>query len=87
MSLGFQIRGCYQYCGGHNLPPLIGIGLTELQKSGGAKAPLAPPLTTALVCNCEFINILVPMCLSLLHLQYANFEDWQRFRLRLLDYL
>ena len=56
MSLGFQIRGCYQYCGGHNLPPLIGIGLTELQKSGGAKAPLAPPLTTALWYNFYFLN-------------------------------
>ena len=34
--------------GGHNLPPLVGIGLTELPISGGAKAPPAPPLTTAL---------------------------------------
>ena len=23
-------------CGGHNLPPLVEIGLTDLQKSGGA---------------------------------------------------
>ena len=33
---------------GHNLPPLVGIGLTELPDSGGAKAPPAPPLTTGL---------------------------------------
>ena len=34
--------------GAHNLPPPVGIGLTELPNSGGAKAPSAPPLTTAL---------------------------------------
>ena len=34
--------------GGHNLPPLIEIGLTDLPKSGGALAPLAPPGTTPL---------------------------------------
>ena len=48
MTLGFRIRGCQQQCGGHNLPPLVGIGLTELPNSGSAKAPPAPPLTTAL---------------------------------------
>ena len=38
--------------GGHNQPPLVGIGLTELPNSRGAKAPSAPPLTTALyLCN------------------------------------
>ena len=31
------------------MPPLVEIGLTELQNSGGAKVPPAPPLTTALV--------------------------------------
>ena len=30
-------------------PPLIEIGLTDLPKSGGAMAPLAPPGTTPLV--------------------------------------
>ena len=35
--------------GGDNLPPPVGIGLTELPNSGGAKAPPASPLTTALV--------------------------------------
>ena len=36
------------------LPPLVGIGLTELPNSGGAKGPPAPPLTTALC----FIGVL-----------------------------
>ena len=31
------------------LPPLVGIGLTELPNSGGAKATPAPPLMTALI--------------------------------------
>ena len=35
--------------GGDNLPPLAGIGLREVPNSGGAKAPPAPPLTTALL--------------------------------------
>jgi hypothetical protein len=30
------------------VPPLVGIGLTEVPNSGGAKVPPAPPLTTAL---------------------------------------
>jgi hypothetical protein len=29
--------------GGDNVPPLVEIGLTDLTKTGGAKAPLAPP--------------------------------------------
>ena len=32
--------------GGHNLPPLAEIGLTDLPKSGGAMAPPVPPGTT-----------------------------------------
>ena len=32
--------------GGHNLPPWVKIGLTDLPKFGGAMAPLAPPGTT-----------------------------------------
>ena len=34
--------------GGHNLPPLVEIGLTDLPKFGGAMAPPAPPGTTGL---------------------------------------
>ena len=37
MPLGFQIRVSKQYCGRHNLPPLVGIGFTELQNSGWAR--------------------------------------------------
>ena len=34
--------------GGHNLPPLVEIGLTDLPTSGGAMAPPAPPGMTPL---------------------------------------
>ena len=34
--------------GGHNLPPLVEIGLTDLPKSGGVIAPPTPPRTTSL---------------------------------------
>ena len=34
---------------GHNLPPLVGTGLTDLPKSGGAMKPPAPPGTTGLI--------------------------------------
>ena len=34
--------------GGHNLPPLVEIGLTDLPKFGGAMAPPEPPGTTGL---------------------------------------
>ena len=34
--------------GGDYVPPLVEIGLTDLPKTGGAKAPPAPPLATAL---------------------------------------
>ena len=33
---------------GHNLPPLVEIGLTDLPKSGGTMAPPALPGTTGL---------------------------------------
>ena len=33
-------------CGGHNLPLLVEIGLTDLPKSGGAMVPPATPGTT-----------------------------------------
>ena len=39
--------------GGHNLPPLVGIGLTDLPKSGGAMALPAPPGTTSLSYGCR----------------------------------
>ena len=35
--------------GGHNLSPLVEIGLTDLPKSGGAMVPPTPPGTTGLV--------------------------------------
>ena len=38
---------------GHNLPPLVEIGLTDLPKTGGAMAPLAPPGTTGLDAECR----------------------------------
>ena len=34
--------------GGHNLPLLVEIGLTDLPQSGGSMAPPAPPGTTPL---------------------------------------
>ena len=44
MPLGFQIRMGKQSCGGHHLPPLVGIGLTNLPNSRWAKAHSAHPL-------------------------------------------
>ena len=32
---GLKIRGCQLWFGGHNLPTLVEIGLTDLPKSGG----------------------------------------------------
>ena len=43
--------------GGHNLPPLVEIGLTDLPKFGGAMAPPAPPGTTGLLYS--YLSILV----------------------------
>ena len=40
--------------GGHNLLPLVKIGLTDLPKSGGAMAPPAPPGMTPLHCGTTF---------------------------------
>ena len=40
--------------GGHNLPPLVEIGLTDLAKSGGAMAPPVPPGTTGLGQSLKF---------------------------------
>jgi hypothetical protein len=44
-SEGLKIRGCQYYLGGHNLSPLVEIGLTDLPKSGCTMAPPAPPGT------------------------------------------
>ena len=35
--------GWHVLLGGDNVPPLVEIGLTDLTKSGGARAPSAPP--------------------------------------------
>ena len=43
-----EIWGGQYLCGGHNLFPLVEIGLTYVPKSGGALAPPAPPGTTPL---------------------------------------
>ena len=40
--------GGHVILGGDNVPPLVEIGLTDLTKSGGARAPPAPPLATGL---------------------------------------
>ena len=39
----FENPGVPVLFGGHNLSPLVEIGLTGLSKSGGAMATLAPP--------------------------------------------
>ena len=49
MAVGrFKNPGVPVLFGGHNLPPLVEIGLTDLPKSGGVMAPPAPPGTTGL---------------------------------------
>ena len=40
--------GVPEFFGGHNLPPFVEIGLTDLPKFAGAMAPPAPPGTTGL---------------------------------------
>ena len=40
--------GGHVVLGGDNVPPLVGIGLTGLPKTGGAHAAPAPPLATGL---------------------------------------
>jgi hypothetical protein len=47
MSLAYRIRGAISN-GWYNLPPLVGIRLTELLNSGWAKACPAHPLATSL---------------------------------------
>ena len=42
--------------GGDNVSPLVEIGLTDLTKSGGARAPPAPPLVTGLPFNAHVNN-------------------------------
>ena len=46
---GSENSGVTVLFGGHNLPPLVKIGLTDFSKFGGATAPLAPPGTTGLL--------------------------------------
>ena len=43
--------GGHVILGGDNVPPLVEIGLTDLPKSGGARARPAPPLALGLHCN------------------------------------
>ena len=52
--------------GGHNLPTLVEIGLTDLPKSGDAMAPLAPPMDDTPVIQIVFSYILriYPLLLS-----------------------
>ena len=45
-----NLEGRKASSGGHNLQPRVGIELTKLPDSGGAKVSPAPPLTTALKC-------------------------------------
>ena len=40
--------GVPELFGGHNVPPLVEIGLNDLPNSGGAMVPPAPPGTTGL---------------------------------------
>ena len=46
-SQGLKIRGLV-ILGGENVPLLVEIGLTDLPKTVGLKAPPAPPLATGL---------------------------------------
>ena len=47
-------------------PPLVGIGLTELPNSGGAKVPPAPTLSTALTYT--YMLMFLSTCKTLGHL-------------------
>ena len=40
--------GGHVVLGGDNVSPLVEIGLSDLPKSGGARAPPAPPFATGL---------------------------------------
>ena len=42
------LKSQWAECGGHNLAPLVEIGLTEIPNSGWTKAHQAHPLTTSL---------------------------------------
>ena len=52
----FENPGVPVLFGGHNLPPLVEIGLSDLPKFGGVMAPLAPPGTTGLIRKGQFIS-------------------------------
>ena len=43
MAAGLKIWGASGNVEGHNLPPLVEIGLIDLQISGGAASPPPPP--------------------------------------------
>ena len=45
--------------GGHNLPPLVEIGLTDLPKSGGAMALPASPGTTPLWSKAKLLKFML----------------------------
>ena len=44
--------------GGDNVPPLVEIGLTDLPKSGGARAPRPPRLRQACVIFAKLLFLL-----------------------------
>ena len=44
----YENLGGHIVLGGDNVPPLVEIALTDLPKSGGARAPPAPPLAAGL---------------------------------------
>ena len=48
---------------GHNLPPLVEIGLTDVPKSGGSMAPPATPGTTGPVMVRFRIRYVIDSCL------------------------
>ena len=62
---GLKIRGCQLWFGGHNLPTLVEIGLTDLPKSGGGGGlgNPAPPGTTSLGLSTLTCQIIVQQIL------------------------
>ena len=48
MPEGENFLGVPLVQGGQNLPPMFGIGLTDLQNTGGPLAPPAPPVPASL---------------------------------------
>ena len=54
---GSENSGVPVLYGGHNLPPLVEIGLTDLPKFGGAMAPPAPPGMTGLQLYTDILRL------------------------------